>query len=311
MSAGPDRPTVSIRPFEDADARSVAALGRQLSPQKVWSAEHVLWWSEGVREPGRLGMWVAEAGGEPVGFVEAWILWFTGDLERALVWGVVDEAQRGRGIGTRLNDLALAHLREIGAARLHSNAELGGDGARFLETHGWRCTREEHWFGLDPAAVDTSALDSLEPGVAVVPWAEADPRAVWEVHSTAVLDVPGDLPRAREPFEEWSERLLGNPLFSRELSHAVVVDGRVVATSALVVDREAGVGEHALTATARAERGKGYAVLAKLGLIRAAARAGLRELGTANDFENAPMLAVNRRLGYRSTAVRGEFELTL
>jgi RimJ/RimL family protein N-acetyltransferase len=90
-----------------------------------------------------------------------------------------------------------------------------------------------------------------------------------------------------------------------------VVDGHVVATSALLVDRDAGVGEHALTATARPERGKGYALLAKLGVIRAAAAAGLRTLGTANDFENLPMLAVNRRLGYRPTAVRGEFELEL
>ena len=56
-------------------------------------------------------------------------------------------------------------------------------------------------------------------------------------------------------------------------------------------------------------RGKGYALLAKLGVIRAARAAGLRALGTANDYENLPMLAVNRRLGYRPTAVRGEFEL--
>jgi RimJ/RimL family protein N-acetyltransferase len=302
---------VSIRPVRDADAPAVAALGRQLSPQKVWSAEHVRWWTEGVRDPGRLGMWLAEADGEPVGFVEAWILWFTGDLERALVWGVVDEAHRGRGIGTSLNELALAHVREIGAVRLHSNAELGADGARFLDAHGWRRTREEHWFGLDPAGVDTSPLDALDPRVLVMPWSAVDPHALWEVHSTAVMDVPGDLPREREPFEEWRERLLGNPLFSPELSHAVVVDGRVVATSSLLVDREAKVGEHALTGTARGDRGKGYAVLAKLGLIRAAAKAGLRRLGTANDFENAPMLAVNRRLGYRPTAVRGEFELVL
>jgi len=71
------------------------------------------------------------------------------------------------------------------------------------------------------------------------------------------------------------------------------------------------VGEHELTATARGDRGKGYALLAKLGVIRAAAAADVRELGTANDFENLPMLAVNRRLGYRATVVRGEFELSL
>jgi GNAT superfamily N-acetyltransferase len=91
----------------------------------------------------------------------------------------------------------------------------------------------------------------------------------------------------------------------------VLTDGRVVATAALLVDRDARVGEHALTGTLPEERGKGYALLVKLGVIRAAAAAGLRELGTANDYENAAMLAVNRRLGYRPTVVRGEFELEL
>jgi GNAT superfamily N-acetyltransferase len=302
---------VSIRPYAPRDAGAVASLGRQLSPQKVWSAEHIGWWVDGVREPGRLGLWVAEEQGRLVGWIEGWLLWFTGDPERALVWGVVDAPYRRRGIGGRLYDVALTHVRGLGAVRLHGNAELGSAGARFLERHEWRCTREEHWFGLDPSTVDTTALDGLGSGVSVVPWSDVDPHGLWEVHSAGAMDVPGDLPREREPFDEWSERLLGNPLLAPGLSHAVVVGGRVVATSALLVDREAAVGEHALTATAKPDRGKGYALLAKLGVIRAATDAGLRRLGTANDYENAPMLGVNRRLGYRPSAVRGEYELVL
>lgn len=254
---------------------------------------------------------MAEEGGVVVGWVEAWFLWFTGDSERALLWGVVDRVHRGRGIGGRLYDRGLRHLRERGARRLHSNAEVGADGAQFLEAYGWRLTREEHWLGLDPAAVDTSALDHLPPNVSVASWDDLDAEALWEVHATAAMDVPGDLPRERESFGDWRERVLAQPLFARELSQAVLVDARVVATSALLVDREARTGEHALTATVRPERGKGYARLAKLGVIRAAHAAGLRELRTANDYENAPMLAVNRGLGYRPTAVRGEFELAL
>jgi len=199
---------------------------------------------------------VAEERRRVVGWVEAWLLWFTGDLERAFLWGV-DAPYRRVGIGRRLYDLALSHLRDLDAVRLHSNAESGSDGARFLESRGWRCTREEHWFGLDPATVDTTVLDGLGSGVSVLPWSAVDSRAVWEVHSAAAVDIPGDLPRKREAFDQWNERLLGNPLFSRELSHAVVVNARVVATSALLVDRDAAVGEHALTATAKPDARQG------------------------------------------------------
>jgi hypothetical protein len=53
------------------------------------------------------------------------------------------------------------------------------------------------------------------------------------------------------------------------------------------------------TGTAPAWRGGGLARLAKLAALHQAARAGIRWIGTANDQNNAPMLAVNRRLGHQ------------
>ena len=46
-------------------------------------------------------------------------------------------------------------------------------------------------------------------------------------------------------------------------------------------------------------RGRGIALALKLLAIRAARRYGARYLRTNNDSENAPMLAVNRKLGYQ------------
>ena len=54
------------------------------------------------------------------------------------------------------------------------------------------------------------------------------------------------------------------------------------------------------TGTAPDWRGQGLATLAKLAARELAARAGIRWVGTANDRDNAPMLAVNRRLGSRA-----------
>jgi RimJ/RimL family protein N-acetyltransferase len=70
----------------------------------------------------------------------------------------------------------------------------------------------------------------------------------------------------------------------------------------LAVDYDSlGLGRYGVEFTASAQewRGQGLATLAKLSALHLAARAGVRWVGTANDESNAPMLAVNRRLGHR------------
>jgi RimJ/RimL family protein N-acetyltransferase len=57
----------------------------------------------------------------------------------------------------------------------------------------------------------------------------------------------------------------------------------------------------------RAHRGRGLALAVKLASIEGAARNGITQLATRNDEENEPMLAVNRRLGYRPAARRVEY----
>lgn len=59
------------------------------------------------------------------------------------------------------------------------------------------------------------------------------------------------------------------------------------------------VGRVYMTAVVRDWRGRGVATALKRATIEWAIARGLDELGTANDTVNAPMRAVNRRLGYR------------
>jgi RimJ/RimL family protein N-acetyltransferase len=54
-----------------------------------------------------------------------------------------------------------------------------------------------------------------------------------------------------------------------------------------------------MTGTLRSFRGRGLARLAKLCQLEWAARNGIVSVVTENDETNAPMLAVNTRLGYR------------
>ena len=80
---------------------------------------------------------------------------------------------------------------------------------------------------------------------------------------------------------------------------SVLLDGeRPVALTLLVVDPLGGIAATAFTGTARSHRGRGLARVVKLASIRWAARHGIERMLTGNDETNAPMLAVNRRLGY-------------
>jgi len=61
------------------------------------------------------------------------------------------------------------------------------------------------------------------------------------------------------------------------------------------------------TGTRRAYRGRGLALAVKLASINWAAANGITRLLTYNDATNAPMLAVNARLGYQPLGRRVEY----
>jgi RimJ/RimL family protein N-acetyltransferase len=67
------------------------------------------------------------------------------------------------------------------------------------------------------------------------------------------------------------------------------------------VDWEGRAAYNEMTGTLRDYRGRGLAFAAKLETVRWAAGKGLARILTGNDTRNAPMLAINDRLGYRPT----------
>ena len=76
----------------------------------------------------------------------------------------------------------------------------------------------------------------------------------------------------------------------------------------MLSDPESGRGDSGMTATARRARGRGLAWLVKHhGLARAAARRARAWPSRRTTSTNAPMLAVNQRLGYRPAAANATF----
>jgi L-amino acid N-acyltransferase YncA len=66
-----------------------------------------------------------------------------------------------------------------------------------------------------------------------------------------------------------------------------------------------------MTAVGRDRHGSGLAYAVKVASLRRARDAGLRTMLTANDLGNAPMLAVNRKLGFETSVVVEDYEKPL
>ena len=304
---------MEIRRFEPRDAAGAADLHRRISPEVVMTAELFLHLRASLPARAQGEAWVAVEGDEVAGLAQAWLRWRAADpgIGNTRVW--VAEEWRGRGLGGRLLELAEEHLVQYGAHRVRSSVGPNPAGRRFAERHGYRRTRSERFWTLDPRAADLSELPSLEAarldeGYRLVPLRELLDRRhdLHALYGAAEDDIPSDDPRAPLAFEEWEPETLGSPLLDPDGSITVLAGERPVSFAWLIVDREHGVAEHELTGTLPELRGRGLARLAKLAAIRWARDNGVTCLLTANDASNAPMLRVNERLGYQPTVIRDE-----
>jgi len=100
------------------------------------------------------------------------------------------------------------------------------------------------------------------------------------------------------PFAEWRADLWDEPSFTIDGSFVAVADRTAAAIALLFIAPELGRAANAFTATMPQFRGRGFALAAKIATMRWAAANGISRVSTANDDTNAPMLAINARLGY-------------
>lgn len=277
------------------------------------SERGLLHWLESAPERGRLAAWVAEEGGETVGWGEAFLRWDVEEPGLGFLWLGVREDARRRGIGTRLYEVAASHLVEAGARRVESHTIDDPDGERFLAARGFAKTRSEQCWSLDPRSADLARAEELErakaaEGYRLVPLTAVRdrPEELFAVFSAAHADVPADHTHV-ETYEDWTKTLWEYPDLDPDGSHVVLADDRPVAFAWIAVDREGGRGTHMMTGTARDFRKRGLARLAKLATIRWAAENGVTALLTENDSANRGMLALNAELGYEPTRTLQHF----
>jgi len=241
---------------------------------------------------------VGEVDGRVAGFATARL-----DLESqepgvAVLNLMVLPGDRRAGLGTALYESGLKHLREVDARRLVARTG-GDDGLAFGTARGLSISRTERISVVDPRTIPTPP--PTPQGITLRSMADIDDlRPVYELDCAASLDVPGDTPFQPWSYEEWRRVIVGTPIFDAEAS-IVAYDGDLAVSLACV--ESAGTRMFSgLAGTLASHRGRGLARIVKShALLRAAAK-GVTEAYTNNDAGNAPMLAVNDRLGYTEHA---------
>lgn len=308
--------TVTIRIATDADLPATVEVMNAAFPDHAETVESTRHFVSLVRDSDlnpHLTQWVAERGGRVLGAAQVWQAPWMFHPERYQVdLAVLPDAARG-GIGTHLAQTVEAHLRGLGAREvLAGTYETRHHARRMLEARGF--TEAMRFFDnvltldtFDPA--DWAAQMEVPEGVRAVTLAalmeavgqDAAMRAMHAAFCEVRLDVPRTGEATLVPLDEFSKRCLTDPTFAPDLVMLAVTDaGEVAALSELwTSDTDEGRLNIGLTGTRRAWRRKGLALALKLrGMVLARER-GIREIWTGNASTNAPMLALNERLGFR------------
>jgi GNAT superfamily N-acetyltransferase len=171
-----------------------------------------------------------------------------------------------------------------------------------IERHIFESTLDLTTFDETPF---TPALNSVRAsGIRFLTMAEAGDtgearRAMWEVERAVAHDIPGGSEFEVMPFETFVTRIYDTPSYDPALLF-IAADGVTWIGLARGQLPEVSDGLYnGVTGVLPAWRNRGIALALKLLLIRAAIQRGAPYMRTNNDSENAPMLAVNRKLGYQ------------
>ena len=285
-----------IRELGREDAPAVARLELAINPHQVLTPEVV--WHTATRpiERERRRSWVAEVDGELAGFAWANFEWSVPTPGKGRFWIGVGPAVRGRGVGSELYARVNEYLRQRGAWRLRTQVDVDEGGTRFLERLGFERR------GADRvSALELPAAELLETAAGLVPLREARDREhdLYEICAAGEIDMPGDEPETELSLEDWRQDDYGSPALSDEGSFVALDGERAVAVAFLTVDPARRLAYNQMTATLPSHRRRGLALAVKAASARWAREQGFERIVTENDEENAGMLAVNERLGYR------------
>ncbi len=254
--------------------------------------------------------WCVERDGAVIGWASLGLIVGTSEQGAAWMAVTVHPDHRGSGIGTELAACAAKHADALGARKVHAWSRSEEAAVRFAHAQGFEQTSSEDLLIADPRTI---VPPDPPPGVELRPLSDFadDPSPIFQVDSVSVLDEPGEVTYDDLRYDLWLDEFWANPLLDREASMAALVEGVPAAVTFLHVDRERGRATNNGTGTLPEHRGTGLATLAKRASLTRAAELGVTAVYTCNEVTNAPMQAINRKLGYTTCATMLNWSKTL
>ena len=301
--------TVSLRPINTAtDFGRLVEIHNAVDPMPATVEEFEKW--ETMRPPDAVSLRevAVDATGHIVGHVDIthqpWDQPGRFWLELA-----VDPAWERQGIGALLYTAALDFGQAHGISSVKSSVRDSCPGClRFAEQRGFTVDRHIFDSTLDIATFDETpyagVVEAAEAGgirfftLADVDVTEEVERKLYTLNTALLEDVPG-WDEAPAPFEQVRKWIFEADHY-RPDGQIIAADGdRWVGLAALGYFKTFGGAVNMITGVDRDYRGRKIALALKLLANRTAKRWGAREIRTNNDSQNAPMLAINRKLGYQ------------
>lgn len=295
---------MTIRRVYSSEYGLIIPLWNSVWPARPWTVEHLEQEDSQLEEDVRIRFWVAEHEGVVVGLLAVYR--FIGSYHPAkwTVDIVVDEAHRGQGIGARLWDEAERFLasREVISVATQVQ-EVCEDALCFAAKRGFLEEKRDFESRLALQEVpDELLVTKLDSGARVATFTSEDsPELRREMH-LLFEEVRKDVPRSAPPtpmsYEQFVSFFIDHPEAFLEVTTLAFVEKRLVGFSTAFRSPDEGIIHQGLTAVDRAYRGRGLAQGLKVLTIREARQMGFKEIWTDNDSRNAPMLAINEKLGF-------------
>ena len=292
-----------VSPASIDDAERAAALFAAAFDDHLNTVSGIRYRFESARPEDRMQYWRAEREGKLVGWAYGGLDAFAPIRTAGFAGIVVHPSHRREGIGPALWDVVSAHLDQIGARRIVAYSRADEDTIAFARARGFSLEATETSSAVDPRTIGQPPLPPQGIELRSMRSFVDDPEPVFAADHESSLDEPGPSDFSGMTYETWRRLIWDHPDCDHELSAVVLADGVVAGTTFLYTDRETGRAANGGTGVIRDFRGRGLGLLLKQHSLAWAAVAGITRVITQNDETNAPMLAINARLGYERFSV--------
>lgn len=253
---------------------------------------------------------MAEDGtGQVIGFAEAYRFPNTAE-GKFYATVVVHPAFRNNGAGSALLTAVERFVTGHGGNRLVGDVQDSDAGAlAFMEKRGYKVERHGYDSTLDlrglQAPPNFGAVAAVEAtGIRFFTLADSDTpevcRALYDLYGRTMVDIPGYEAKSFMTFQTWSRSMIEGQGARLDWIFIAADKDRLVGVTQAINSQDHVYTNHTLVD--REYRGRGIAKALKLLTIQAAIRHGAPYMRTGNDSLNGPMLAVNRKLGYKPAA---------